>query len=323
MKIRSITELVILAAFLISALVVATGFNTGDSIESELSKSVRGYVQEGNRLFNAGRVNYNKASIQYWKAIKLDPDNAEAHYKLASIYYAYVWNHEALEALSEVKRVEPSYKGLYLLLGKVHDKMANAEEAFAAFQKAVEQQPQNSEAHYYLGTMYQQQSMSYLNKDEDEKAVDVLNMSINEYVKAIEANSDDTAVVKSHLQLGRIYRNNQPDIAAQKLRKALDINPQAMEVISELRNIYRIQAENYESQREFLKAAEKYREMININPGDERNADIYVKIGNIYRSNELYDRAAKVFEKAAELDPMNFEAFTALKELELLKDTEE
>ena len=44
-----------------------------------------------------------------------------------------------------------------------------------------------------------------------------------------------------------------------------------------------------------------------------------MKLGSIYRSNEIYDRAAAMYEAATRLDPMNFDAFSALKELEILR----
>ncbi len=107
--------------------------------------------------------------------------------------------------------------------------------------------------------------------------------------------------------------------AEKEFGKALELDPTSAEVISELRTLYKQQAEGYKSQREYNKMAEKYGEILKIDPKNLRNIEIYLELGMRYEQNELYDKAAEMYEAVKELDPMNFEMFIALKQLEILR----
>ena len=316
MRLQAIAEAAILVIFLAAALVVILASSKtaptdssrgmGDFPHVEVGVSAQEYVQRGDRIYAVGRPRFNEAAIQYREAIKRNPDIVEAHFRLATIYYEYIWNYETLRELAEVERIDPDYPGLYLLLGKVHNRMGDTDKAFESLQRAATSQPGNSEAHYYLGTIYEQRKMA-------EEA-------ISEYEKAVENGSDSAAVLQAHLQLGRIYKGRkEQEKAEEEFRQALGVDPASAEVISELRGLYRQEAEDYEYRDEYDRAAEKYEEMLKMDPNNPRNVEIYMKLGNIYRSNELYDEAAAMYEAAARLDPLNYDAFSALKELELLR----
>lgn len=302
MRFGAIAEIVILLIFLMVALATISVRNPAET--SEDARSAEEYIQTGNRFYEMGKPKFNEASIEYWKAIDLNPDMAEAHYKLADIYYEHVWDYQALGELDKVERIDPNYPGLHSLLGRIYNRMSEPDKALEAFQRALALQPEDSDVHYYVGTIYQQQGM-------EEEAID-------SYEKAVEAYDGESAM-KAYLQLGRIYKNKDREKAKDQFIKALSIDPESAEVLSELRSVYRQEAEDYRFRDEYDKAAEKYEEMIKLNPDDPRNVEAYMELGNIYRSNELYDKAFTMYEAARKLDPFNFDAFSALKELELLK----
>lgn len=303
MRFGATTEVAILAIFLVVALLAILIRNPAET--SEEARSAEEYIQIGNRFYEMGKPKSNEASIEYWEAIDLNPDIAEAHFKLANIYYDHVWDYQALGELDEVKRIDPNYPGLHSLLGRIYNRMSEPDKALEAFQRALAMHPGDSDAHYYMGTIYQQRGM--------EKE------AIGSYEKAVEAHDGEVAM-KAYLQLGRIYKNKDRDKAKDLFRKALSIDPASAEILSELRSVYRQEAEDYRSRDEYDMAAEKYEEMIKLNPDDPRNVETYMELGNIYRSNELYDKASAMYEAARKLDPFNFDAFSALKELELLKE---
>lgn len=305
MKLGTIIEIAILLVFIIVALLVILVNNEASYVGNISAAEL---LRQGNELYNAGRAKYNQAAQKYLEALKINPDIAEARLKLADIYYEYIWNYEALDELNKLKKIDPGNPNLYLIMGKVYNRLGDSDKASEAFSQAVAIQPGSSEAHYFLGTVYQQ-----LNNEAE---------AIKEYEQAIHGGSDKASVVNSYLQLGRIYRAKPDgqDFAEKALKTALNIDSTSADIISELRSFYRNQAENYEFQGRFDKAAEKYEEMVKIDPENLRNVEIYLQIGSIYRSEEQYDKAAKAYEAVIKLDPMNFDAFGALKELELLKN---
>ncbi len=249
MKLRIIAELAIIVIFIIIALLVTL---VRDEESTAGNISAVELVRQGNELYKIGRAKFNEAGQKYLDALNINPDIPEARLKLADIYYEFIWNYDALNQLNELERIDPKYPGLYLLMGKIHNRIGEQDKTLEAFQQAVLLQPEDSEAHYFLGTVYQQQN----NEAE----------AIKEYERAIKSNSDRLAVVNSYLQLGRIYRakpfteENVQEMAEKSLKAALSIAPGSLDVISELRSLYREQAENYELQDKYDKAAEKYEE---------------------------------------------------------------
>jgi len=306
MRLRAIIEAAILAIFLITVLMVILGFG-GDNppTDTEDGRSAEDYIQSGNLLYAAGRSKFSRAAVQYWEAVKRNPDIADAHIKLAAIYYYYIWNQQTLRELSEAERIAPDHPELSLIRGKIYHRMGDIDKAYKSLKRAVAGQPENSEVRFYLGIVYQQRSMT--------------EAAINEYEKAIEGNSDDLSVLKAHLQLGRIYKTNDRERAKSEFRKAMNIDPTLKEAASELRNLYKQEAADYEKQGEYIKAAEKYENILKIDPDNPRNVGIYMQLGYIYKSYELYDKATVMYEAVAKFDPLNFDAFSELRALEFLR----
>lgn len=321
MRLRAAVEVAILAIFLMLTLTIMLWYSK--IVPDDVGGDAKEYAQEGDRLYETGWSKYNTAAVKYWAAIKRDPDMVDTRFKLADIYYSIgnTWNHDPLRELDEIERINPDYPGLHLLRGKIYHRMQDNEKEFEALQRAVITQPKSSEVHYYLGLAYQRKSM--------------IKTAISEYEKAVEqdpepAAADNTAVLKAHLQLGRIFEmgNNREKIdkdverAEKEYVKALELDPTSAEVISELRILYRQQAEDYRSRREYDKAAEKYRKILKMDPKSIENIAIYLDLGTRYQNDGLYDKAAEMYEAANKLDPMNFDVFAYLKQIEMLRKYE-
>lgn len=310
MRLRAAIELAILIIFLASTLVVIFWYSK--AVPADEGGDAREYVRAGDRLYEAGAPKFSAAAVEYWEAARLNPNMADARFKIANLHYYNGWNQEALDGLDAVEKVDPNYPGLHLLRGKIYDRTEEIDEKFAALRQAVTAQPENPEAHYYLGIVYQQKGMT--------------EAAIKEYKKAVELDSEPTAannaaILKAHLHLGRIFkRGKDAEKAEEELRKALELDPTSAEVISELRILYGQQAESYKRQRQYDKAAEKYGEILKIDPKDLRNIGIYMELGARYEQEGLYDKAAEMYEAARELDPMNFDIYAALKHLEIFRN---
>ena len=142
MRLRTVIEAAILAVFLITTLAAIMWYNIAVPTDAEDGGNAKEYVQSGDQLYAAGSLKFNAAAVKYWEAIKRDPNLAGARFRLAAIYFDKAWNYQPLHLLEELERTNPQYPGLYLLLGKIHDRMQNTDKAFNAFQKAVAVQPE-------------------------------------------------------------------------------------------------------------------------------------------------------------------------------------
>jgi len=300
-----IIEIVIIIIFLISIPIVLL-IERNVALSDKDRETASAYMQKGDQFYNQGK--FVDASVQYWKALKLDHKLEDAYFRLAEIYYDNLWNHDALNELQKLEKLNPNYKGLYLLKGKIYQtRLDDSNKALAAFQKVIVNDPQNAEAYYYIGTIYQQK-----NNKED---------AILSYEKAVGTNANDKeSISKSYLQLGRIYKTDgDTDTAIEILKKAFSINPNSKEIIFELIGSYTQKAENYKSEQKFDKALEIYKEIVKLDPDNPENIEFYMEIGSIYRSEELYDKAIEAYQAITKLDPLNFDAFSALKELNMIK----
>jgi len=308
MRYRIMIEIILFLLFLISVpIILLVEHSIAKSDEGKRIESAYSYMQSGDQFYKQGKL--NDASVQYHEALKLDPKIEEAYFALAEIYYENIWNYESLNEIQKLEKLNPKYPGLYLLMGKIYlNRIIEPSKAFVTLQKAIALDPQNSEVNYHLGTIYQQQ-----NKRE---------LAILSYEKSVASTkiSDRESVIKSYLQLGRIYKiEKNLDKAIDMLKKALSLNQKSEELISELAGIYSQKAGIYRNEKKFLESAKIYEEIIKLNPNDPENIEYYMELGNIYRSEENYDKAIEMYNAITKLDPLNFDAFSALKELEMLK----
>lgn len=302
MKSIIIIEIATLFIFIITAPVIVLTERIM-SINVKDDKSALELMKLGDQLYVNGRSKFNDASVLYWEAIKQDPKLLNARLRLAEIYYTYIWNYEALNQLKEIEKIDPKYPGVYFLMGKIYHRLNDNNKALELFQKAIALQPENPSAYYYLGTIYQQQN-------NEEKA-------LTSYYNAVKfLDKDKESVVKSFLQIGRIYKNRNDLINAKEVFKSgLRLDPNSTEIILELKNLYEQEANIFKSQQRFDKAVAAYEEIVKLEPDKPENSWIYVEIGNIYRNMELNDKAISAYRKAAKIDPLNYDAFSALKEL--------
>jgi cell division septation protein DedD len=89
----------------------------------------------------------------YKKAIKADPDDADAHYKLGVLYIGLERYTEAIEAFEELIRVKPGNAEALKKLDEAKAKRMLAQEAIKAFDILLAD-PDNAPAHYSLGIYY-------------------------------------------------------------------------------------------------------------------------------------------------------------------------
>jgi superkiller protein 3 len=152
------------------------------------------------------------------------------------------------------------------------------DEAITAYKKAIEINPQYTNAHYYLGIAYY-----YGKKMYDE--------AITAYKKAIEINPQYT---NAHYYLGIAYRKKgMNDEAIGAYEKAIELSPQYTEAHNEL-------GIAYYSKKMYDEAITAYQKAIELNP---QYTSAYSNLGLAYRSKEMYDKAIAAYKKAIEINP--------------------
>jgi len=108
---------------------------------------VRGYYYEEAGL-------HKKAIEAYKQAIRIKPDDAEAHYNLGVAYGELGMYREAMEAYKQAIRIKPDYAEAHYNLGVIYSKSGMYREAMEAFNQAIRIKPDYAKAHYNLGIIY-------------------------------------------------------------------------------------------------------------------------------------------------------------------------
>ncbi|NCQ72802.1 MAG: tetratricopeptide repeat protein [Microcystis aeruginosa W13-13] len=146
------------------------------------------------------------------------------------------------------------------------------DKAIAAYNKAIEVNPQFAEAYLYRGGVY---------------------YNLKEYDKAM-ADCNKPQLFQAYLYRGLVYHNlKEYDKAIKDYNKAIEINPQDAYA-------YNNRGIVYHNLKEYDKAMADYNKVLEINPQD---ADAYNNRGLVYHNLKEYDKAIKDYNKALEIDP--------------------
>ena len=119
----------------------------------------RKFFEQGNEL--ARKDDDQAAADAYQQAIRLDPDFAEAHLKLAMSYQVLAKKKEseeeykkAAEAYQKFVRQNPKDAKAHFNMGVAYGKIGKPDEAVKALRQAVKLDPENSDSQYELGIAY-------------------------------------------------------------------------------------------------------------------------------------------------------------------------
>jgi len=229
------------------------------------------YERLGDAHFRQG--NLEKAFMQYEKALSLNPNATQVHYKKALLFLTKGINREAILAFQEVLKKEPDHALAHEGIGHALFNMGSFEDAKRHFQQAVKGNPKLWRPHNFLGIIHDYGKRPKAAIDEYQAAIALkqdegllynnLGVSyslIGEYEKAVAAFKEALKTSASH---GKIYNN-------------LGL------ILSKLGR--------------YQEALEAFRR-----GGDEARA--YNNLGCIYFHQGERDKAIRSFEKAMELAP--------------------
>jgi len=281
----------------------------------------------GKSLFLA--ENYKKIPEILSNAIKNAPDNPNLRIMLAT---AYVNLNEKEKALNEFKtalKLDSSQINLKFNIASLLDDLGKKDEAIEYYLAYIKDMPDNSDAYYNLGLIYQEkddlkQSIAMLNKVNELKQGDAnvlkeigrnyymdenFEEAINYYNDALKYNQDDPDL---YYRIGlAYYLLNDYYQAIEHYKKSLALEDND-KVKNDLVKIYIDTANDYKQLNEYQNAVEAYTEAINLIPADKNLfsafVDFIIEIGNIYKENANLQEAQNYYEQALSLDKENINA---------------
>jgi tetratricopeptide (TPR) repeat protein len=194
---------------------------------------------------------------------------------------------EAIEILEEGLKAAPNDESMARLLGLVYFRVRNIEKAQAAFQKAIELDPEDDVSHYHLGMCYVQQ------RDANGKPKPAWFEASQAFAKAVELKPDDW---RYNSFLGNtlvMQRNFQQALAPLEKAYATEEGQIDYRIATDLGMVYQVMNNNE-------KAIELFEKAISLDA--EKHAP-YMYLGNLYLTERLYDKALGIADTLIEIQP--------------------
>jgi tetratricopeptide (TPR) repeat protein len=232
-------------------------------------------VELGREYRDQGEL--DKAIAEFEEAIELDPNDAEAHRSLGTVYGELRKWEESAAALERAIELDPDFGPAYGDLTATYFHLGRIPEALEAGEKSTELAPDYGPGHSNLGVVYEAQGE--------------LDRAIAEYEKAIELDPSDS---KPHNNLGIIYKERGDfEMAIAEYEKAIALDPSDPKPHNNLGNVYKQQGE-------FDMAIAEYEKALEIDPD---YATAHASLGLLYAQQDMPEKAIAHFETYLELWP--------------------
>ncbi|MBL8018438.1 MAG: tetratricopeptide repeat protein [Leptospirales bacterium] len=228
----------------------------------------------------------------YREGIKANPDDATLTYNLAVSLLRRQNYEEAILYFSKVIAISPGSEiaaRSQAQLGQIYFAKGNFEMAADHMQKAITVAPGNAKYLYNLGIIY-------LRMRKNAEAVTA-------FKRALDAGSGDAAVFRG---LAAAFSElKQPALAIKALKKGLYLNPDDLASLFLLGDLYL-------DEKDLLNAADTYKRIVNITPGDKNTEDALLRLGSVYTELERFNDAQDALERVTSINPGNVQASYAL-----------
>jgi tetratricopeptide (TPR) repeat protein len=158
---------------------------------------------------NAGLKNFDAAIASYKKALKINPNYADALYSMGAALQEQEAFEAAIFSYNQALKIEPKYIEAHLNMGKIFKNKGEIGAAIGSYQKALKINPDLTEVHYIMGNALKENGN--------------LDGAIFSYKQALKINPDHTA---AHNNMGIALKNKGDLVAAiDSYKLALKIKP--------------------------------------------------------------------------------------------------
>lgn len=248
---------------------------------------------------------YDQALLSYQKALKIDPEYADAYNNLGVLYYKKGRYGEAIEELKKAIEITPDYPGAQFL-----------EKSISELEGEVEKRPDDIRAHWELAFRYQKRGYQGL--------------ATLEFKEVIRINP---RIAEAHYQLGTYYLSiGREEEAITEYEEALALKSKKEKKIEDtLFTLYRNRGITYYQQDEYQKALELLKKALEIREEKEieelivkaqrelgrykrrpADASSCLKYGITYYKYGQYPFAIEELKRAIGLDSKLVDAHTCL-----------
>ena len=269
----------------------------------------------------------SKAIFLYWQALQAletekteenESDRLHVNLRIAEIYSQSSWFKDAKARLQYASKIQPDHEDVLLLSGKFFRDDTSPEEAVKQFNAVIDQNPDNAEAQYLLGVLYQG------NKQYEAAS--------KHYINAIESDPELMHVpsekapigVLARLQLSRTYNKmfqsyrfldreltseDMTEVSRLEtqsiilLEEALKLQPGMQEIVDDLIRLLYVRANALKREaatRPYADALEVYERIVKLEPTE---IQAWQDMAEIYESFLIdKQKALEMYRKVYELD---------------------
>jgi tetratricopeptide (TPR) repeat protein len=234
------------------------------------------YIQNGDD--SVQRANYEAAIIAYNGALKIDSNNAEIYYKIATAKYQFGDYEGAINDCRQAVNINPNYLKAYQKSGLARYQIGDCEGAIADFTQAIRINPHDAFA--YFNRAY---ARSHLGDNQG---------AIEDYTHAIKLNPDANNINGNSLNLNQV-----PGI-------------EIIEVIPDTSESYKSRGNSRYDAGDYQGAVADYTEAIQI----DTKINIYDADTYFNRANARYDSGDKLgavedYSQVIKINPLDAEAY--------------
>ncbi len=245
------------------------------------------------------------ATKKYQEYLLWRSNDANAWFNLGQVYYEAANYQEAIAALLKSLEIDAERGELHYLIGLCLVKLNHIDRAIAAYQQALELNPNLIDAYHHLGTLLEQKGQIY-------EAETI-------YQKAIASNPNHFG---SYLNLGNLLlAQERVEEAIASYETALNLNPEHSDMSPFLRSVredilhnleiaqdiechpekyYLEFAKRFYQQRQYEKAIVKYRQFLEVSPGD---AFVYEELSDCFDKLNQTEAAINTLQAGVNLHP--------------------